>query len=214
MHYIPRKWYCPVAVRGTVDSYFFSAPGVIGGYKVAPTHYSYGMNVHGADINTGSNFAYDTGKAKQADPARNVGVIYNNAAAGRVAGAFHGFRTNQVKRPAEKLMFADAMWFALNIYGTGMSPAWMGSPTSDYDLTKEFTNSSPGNPPLPYPPYQYNALRTIAWRHRGGALVCFFDGHVAYMRKDEIYSPGPGGTKLPNWSLWNVMDSAAPVGPN
>ena len=86
----------------------------------------------------------------------------------------------------------------MNIYGTGMTPAWMGSPTSDYDLTKEFTNSSPGNPPLPYPPYQYNALRTIAWRHRGGAMVCFFDGHVAYLRKDEIYMPGPGGTKLPN----------------
>ena len=31
---------------------------------------------------------------------------------GTCAGAFHGFRTNQVKRPSEKLMFADAMWFA------------------------------------------------------------------------------------------------------
>ena len=210
--YVPNKWYCPKAARGQQDGYFFLAPNVIGGYKVAPMHYSYGMNVHGADINTGNNYAWDTAKCTQADPTRQAGVTYGIKNAGIVAGMFHGFKANQVKRPADKLMFADAMWFCLNVYGSGAAPAWMGAPTSDYDLTKEFTNSNPGNPPLPWPPYSYNAYRTIAWRHRGTANVCFFDGHVANLHKDEIYKPGPGGTKLPNYNLWNVMDSAPPVG--
>jgi prepilin-type processing-associated H-X9-DG protein len=112
-------------------------------------------------------------------------------------------------------MFADAMWFALNIYGSGIPTGWDGTQTggSDYDNTKEHTNANPGNPPIDYGNGTYNSERTIAWRHRGGAMVCFFDGHVAYLRKDEIYKPGPNNTKLPNYALWNVMDSAAPVGP-
>jgi prepilin-type N-terminal cleavage/methylation domain-containing protein/prepilin-type processing-associated H-X9-DG protein len=217
--YLPRKWYCPTAASShRKDSYYYTDGGVVAPDKVMPTHYSYGMNVHGADANDGSRFAWDESKAKQADPKRNFDangapLTFGIQASGRVTGALHGFRTNQVKRPAEKLMFADAMWFAINIYGTGITPAWGGAPTSDYDLTKEFTNTSPPNAPLPYSPGSYNALRTIAWRHRGGAMVCFFDGHVEYMRKDQIYTSGPGNTKLPNYNLWNVMDSAAPVGP-
>jgi len=220
--YVPKKWYCPAAQKGIAESFFLLAPGRYGPYTVAPTHYSYGMNVHGADIGSpaspgpGGCIAYDPDKAPQADNSRNTGIVLGVKNAGIVTGAFHGFRSNQVKRPADKLMFADAMWFCLNIYGSGAKPAgisgWRGFPTSDYDITKEWTNSSPPNSPLPWPPGGYDNLRTIAWRHRGGANVCFFDGHVVYMHKDEIYTSGPGGTKLPNWSLWNVMDSAPPVG--
>ena len=115
-----------------------------------------------------------------------------------------------------KLMFADAMWFALNIYGSGCNPAWDGyeDGASDYDYAGENTNKSPnGVQRSKLPSGAFNTERTIAWRHRNGANVCFFDGHVAWMNKADIYKPGPGGTKLPNYPLWNVMDSAAPVGP-
>jgi prepilin-type processing-associated H-X9-DG protein len=212
--YVPvGKWYCPAAWRGQQDSYWFSAPNVIGG-KVSPMHYSYGMNVHGADLNAGTCFAWDTSKAPQADPARNTGVLFGILASGRATGAVHGFRFNQVRRPADKVMFADAMWFALNIYGSGMTQGWDGTQPggSDYDNTLEHTNANPGNGPINYGNGTYNSERTIAWRHRGGANICFFDGHVAWTRKDNIYTPGPAG-KLPNYSMWNVMDSAAPVGP-
>jgi prepilin-type processing-associated H-X9-DG protein len=209
------KWYCPDSGRLDVlqDSYWYSSPGVIGG-TVVPMHYSYGMNVHGADLNAGSNFAWDASKAPQADPARNP-AIFTIANSGRATGAVHGFRFNQVKRPAEKLMFADAMWFALNIYGSGMTTGWGGTQPhgSDYDVTLEHTNSHPPNRSIDYGDGTYNTERTIAWRHHGGANVCFFDGHVAWLRKDEIYTPDAGGNKLPNYKLWNVMDSAAPVGP-
>ena len=216
--YVPLgKWYCPRAQKGQIDSYYFLAPGRIGPEKVVPVHYSYGMNVHGADINTGACNAWDSSKCTQADPSRQAGQTYGIKNSGIATGMFHGFKVNQVKRPSEKLMFADAMWFCINIYGSGAkvgsATGWMDSPTSDYDLTKEFTNSNPGNPPLPWPPHSYNAFRTIAWRHKDTATVCFFDGHVASLRKDEIYKVGPGNTKLPNYALWNVMDSAAPVGP-
>jgi prepilin-type processing-associated H-X9-DG protein len=214
--YVPvGKWYCPAAARGQQDGYFFISAGVVGPYKVAPMHYSYGMNVHGADINTSTNFAWDQAKAPQADPARNTGVIFGILSSGRAIGAVHGFRANQVRRPSDKIMFADAMWFAINIYGSGMTVGWDGTQPggSDYDNTKEATNANPGNPPITYGNGTYNSERTIAWRHRGGANICFFDGHVAWTRKDGIYTPGTGGQKLPNYAMWNVMDSAAPVGP-
>jgi prepilin-type processing-associated H-X9-DG protein/prepilin-type N-terminal cleavage/methylation domain-containing protein len=224
--YMPKKWYCPVAFRGEQEGYFLVAPGQIGAYKVSPTHYSYGMNVHGADINTGTCYALDLSKAPQADPARNTVITktgmayfnsdYNGGKGPQVYGAVHGFRGNQVRRPAEKAMFADAMWFCINVYGTGINPPWDGTQDggSDYEKVGERTNANPTNTgqAVPFGNGTYNNERTIAWRHKGYANVCFFDGHVEALRKDSIYKPGPGNTKLPNYNLWNVMDSAPPVG--
>jgi prepilin-type processing-associated H-X9-DG protein len=213
--YVPKgRWYCPAAQRGQQESNFYLYPNVVGPYGVVPLHYSYGMNVHGADINTGNCYAYDAGKAPQADPARNTGVVFGILASGMVKGAYHGFRTGQVKSPGDKIMFADAMWFAMNIYGSGMDQGWDGTQNggSNYDNTLEHTNANPGNPPIEYGNGTYNTERSIAWRHRGGAMVCFFDGHVAYMRKDSLYINGAGGKKLPNYALWDVMGCAPPVG--
>jgi prepilin-type processing-associated H-X9-DG protein len=172
------------------------------------------MNVHGADINTGNCYAWDTVQAPQADPNNNTGVTFGVLAAGRVTGAVHGFRISQVKRPADKIMFADAMWFAINIYGSGQDLGWDGTQTggSNYDNSQEHTNANPGNPPIAYGNGTYNNERTIAWRHRGGAEVCFFDGHVAWVAKGSLYITGPTGQKLPNYAMWNVMDSLPPVG--
>jgi prepilin-type processing-associated H-X9-DG protein len=51
-----------------------------------------------------------------------------------------------------------------------------------------------------------NTQRTIAWRHKGGANVVFFDGHGQWLRKDEIYSKDSSGKIIRNEKLWNVMD--------
>jgi prepilin-type processing-associated H-X9-DG protein/prepilin-type N-terminal cleavage/methylation domain-containing protein len=215
--YSPMKWYCPSALRGQNDVYFWIATGQVGAYKVAPTHYAYGMNVHGVDINTGTCKAWDQSKAPQADPALNAALAtYNLGKGPQVYGAVHAFRASQVKRPAEKLMFADAMWFCLNVYGTGIDPPWDGTQSggSDYEKVKERTNANPTNfgQAVAFGNGTYNTERTTAWRHRGYANVCFFDGHVEALAKDSIYKPGPSNTKLPNYALWNVMDSAPPVG--
>jgi prepilin-type processing-associated H-X9-DG protein/prepilin-type N-terminal cleavage/methylation domain-containing protein len=230
--WVPYKWACPLARPGLDDAIFClkkTPTLVMGPYHVVPLMYSYGMNVHGADLGSpdkplpGPCYAWDPVKAPQADIALNsrtqpiTGISEGSVRSwnvGIVTGAVHGFRVNQVKRPADKLMFADASYFAINIYGTGIEPSWDQDKeqTSDYDLIKDKLRVSPPNPPLLYPPGNYNAFRTIAWRHRGGAMVCFFDGHVAYLKKDEFYTPGPNGTKLPRYELWNVMDSTGKVG--
>src|SRR6185503_19618247 len=83
--------------------------------------------------------------------------------------SFHGFRNSQVRRPADKIFLADAMYFWINEWGSGVNPGWQGK-ISNYDITKETTHTSyPGG----------NTERTVAWRHKKRlANVCFFDGHV------------------------------------
>jgi len=203
--YVTKKWYCPNAVRAltaatpdpndhTNDVYF-------------PLHYSYGMNVMGVDIPSVMNppgpfAATESGsfpdvwdsRATQASPALPVNK------------RFHGFKPSQVKRPAEKLQFADAMYMVINPYGIG-APTMPGYPgwhnfKSNYDLTGESTNNGNANG---IPP-GCDTQRSIAWRHRKGANVVFFDGHGEWLRKDALYSIDATGKIVRNARLWNVMD--------
>jgi prepilin-type processing-associated H-X9-DG protein len=100
-----------------------------------------------------------------------------------------------VKRPAEKLFMADGLYIVLNIQGSGVRPG-MNNRESNYDYTKESTQVTG---PL-------DTRRTTAWRHKGKANVLFFDGHVASLRKDEIYSKDETGKIIGNTRLWKVMD--------
>jgi len=52
----------------------------------------------------------------------------------------------------------------------------------------------------------FDATRMTAWRHKGGANVCFFDGHVQWLAKTDIYKVGPGNTIIGNDGLWKVLD--------
>ena len=76
-----------------------------------------------------------------------------------------------------------------------MFPGTRGA-ISNYDVTKESTLV--GAP--------YNTARETVWRHRGYANVCFFDGHAASLRKDEIYSLDAAGNIIGNDKLWKVME--------
>jgi prepilin-type processing-associated H-X9-DG protein len=51
----------------------------------------------------------------------------------------------------------------------------------------------------------YDATRMTVWRHRGYANVAFFDGHVAALRKDEIYTVDAAGKIVTNDNLWVVF---------
>src|SRR5207237_1043832 len=94
--YVDAKYYCPKALKGTTESQVKDSNGSFMPLWVRPMHYSYGMNVQGVDVNIpgSSDYAWDASKAPQADPNLNL----------KTQGAFHGFRANSVRRPAEKLM--------------------------------------------------------------------------------------------------------------
>ena len=204
--YVTSKWFCKDALRAdlinpptdpvTKQAYF-------------PMHYSYGMNVMGVDIPNSvpgggglGGAATESGsfpdvwdqRATQADPRLKP-----------IEKIFHGFKPSQVKRPAEKLHFADAMYMVINVYGAGPNtaqyPGWHNF-KSNYDQTGESTNngSSSGIPP------GVNTQRSIAWRHKKSANVLFFDGHGELLRKDKIYDLDAAGNIIRNDKLWKVMD--------
>jgi prepilin-type processing-associated H-X9-DG protein len=149
------------------------------GLTLVPINYSYGMNVEGVD--TGANLDI------------NLAAYANGDAGGLGADAFHGYNVSNVRRPAVKLMFTDASWNLVNETGSGVSPGWQGK-ISNYDLTGDRTAS--GN---------YNPERTTDWRHEGTANVCFFDGHVDSLRKDQIYNINSSGNITGNDELWKPL---------
>ena len=182
--YVNKKWYCPMALRGVTSSFDATTNDT-----VYPMNYSTGMNVEGID----EGVALDKSKAPQADPQNDpTGTNY-----WRVV---HAYRRSQVKRPAEKLMFVDANWVIVNELGSGVSPGWQGK-ISNYDITKEYTNTGtiPGVG-------AYDVTRSTAWRHNGGANVCYFDGHVDWLKKDRIYRYDSTGKIVGNDKLWKVME--------
>jgi prepilin-type N-terminal cleavage/methylation domain-containing protein/prepilin-type processing-associated H-X9-DG protein len=176
--YVDReKWYCPTQYKNVVETYEPDS-----NFTNAPMNYSYGMNIQGIG-----------------EPGHSTPELDNPPPLQTLKG-FHGYHRNQVKRGEEKLMFVDAVGAALvNVWGSGLNPGWNGK-ISNYDLTKEFygvqTVAGVG---------AIDTQRTTAWRHRGGANVCFFDGHVQWLAKDQIYSYDAAGNIVANNALWDVM---------
>ncbi len=186
--YMPQKWTCPMAQRGGGPG--ATDPAVLDtvtGVAYFPLQYSYGMNVQGVD---GGLWGLDP--SGQIPPQLNV----------TTTAQFHGFRSNQVRRASEKLMFVDAMNIVVN--GGGCLHAGDGTATEPSYLGKECNYDKTGE--ASSPPSSQNTKRTTAWRHQGGANVCFFDGHVQWLRKDELYNADQTTGKLTvNDRLWNVM---------
>jgi prepilin-type processing-associated H-X9-DG protein len=182
--YVTQKWYCPNARGSTLEfAPTTGGPDPETQQYYFPIHYSYGMNVQGVDnpTDTANADAWDP-RAKQAAPAP-MRKTYDR---------FHGFKPSQVKRPGEKLHFADALYYVINIYGTsknqGAFPGW-NKKAGNYDLVQE----------------PFISQRSIAWRHKGGANVIFFDGHGEWMRKDLLYNTDASGNVTRNDKLWMVM---------
>ena len=187
--YVTRKWYCPNAVRAADNPNTPNANDHTN-QRYYPMHYSYGMNVMGIDINTetGANDDVWDPRATQADPALATDK------------RFHAFKPSQVKRPGEKIQFADAMYYVINVYGVGPNTAlykgWHNR-ISNYDTTGETVYADTNG---------INTQRTTAWRHKGGANAVFFDGHGEWMRKDRLYDRDAGGNIIRNDRVWSVMN--------
>jgi prepilin-type processing-associated H-X9-DG protein/prepilin-type N-terminal cleavage/methylation domain-containing protein len=176
--YFTAEMMCPVLVKilpGTPDAET--------GFTLYPPHYAYGMNVQGVD---------EYGTVAQDVPMPP-----------QILKLHHGYHIRQVKRSSEKLMFADATFFAINSRGSGVSPGW-NNKISNWDKIGDGYTSHSG-PSAPFGGGAYDAQRTTAWRHSGGANVLFFDGHVAKLPKDEIYNYDSGGNIVVNDKLWDVM---------
>jgi prepilin-type processing-associated H-X9-DG protein len=186
--FVTSKWFCKNAVRAGLNP---TPTDPITKQAYFPIHFSYGMNVQGVDIaeNAANADVWDP-RAQQAAPAP-IRFAYNR---------FHGFKPSQVKRPGEKLHFADAMYMVINVYGTAPNAAgffgWHKM-ISNYDLVKENTYNNVNG---------MNSQRSIAWRHRGSANVIFFDGHGETMRKDLLYNKSATGNIIRNDKLWKVME--------
>jgi prepilin-type processing-associated H-X9-DG protein len=179
--YVDRaKWYCPTETREFATGNEVYEPGVNNWFL--PMNYSYGMNVQGIDEDGHTPNAQDVPAPVQ------------------VKKGFHGYHRSQVKRPSEKLMFVDANCQALvNVYGSGVFPGWNGK-ISNFDQVGLKTGA--GTLPAGG---AYDATRTTAWRHKGGANVCYFDGHVQWLHKEFIYKRDTAGNIAPNMDLWDVM---------
>jgi prepilin-type processing-associated H-X9-DG protein len=89
----------------------------------------------------------------------------------------------------------DAMYFAVNVYGSGISPGYRNQ-KSNYDDIGESTAVTGG----------VHSQRTTAWRHKKGANVVFFDGHGEWLPKTKIYDRDSSGKIIRNDKLWKVMD--------
>ena len=165
------------------------------GQQLFPPQPQYGMNVEG--ISADSNLAANpTPWAVPDDPALG---------SKRGSGCF-GYKRAQVRRPAEKLRFVDAMTVnpanapgVVDKSGSGVFPGTNGK-ISNYDQVQERVNfgTLPGGE-------AFDATRMTVWRHRGGANVAFFDGHCAWLRKDEIYTRDNTGKIVTNDKLWDVL---------
>ena len=87
-----------------------------------------------------------------------------------------GHRVDGIQNPAEKLQFIDGIdwwtdWRAAN-YINGWDK--LGQRRSD-----DYRDGSIIGSPLVYAP--------VFYRHSEGALIGFYDGHAAYLKKEQIF---------------------------
>lgn len=182
--YLPQGFVCPAATR--LLSNVISDNN---GKQYFPVSTQYGMNVEGIDNTPDNSTTPWAGK--------------RNAAAPNGPGVF-GYKMSKVRRAAEKLFIVDAMCAGtaciVDESGSGQFPGTNGK-VSNYDLVQERVS---GGGPIPGVG-AYDSTRMTVWRHRGGANVAFFDGHVATLPKESIYNRDTTGKIVGNDALYKVM---------
>lgn len=181
--YVPKGLTCPVASR-----YLSNVVNNAQGEQLFALGPSYGMNIEGI-VNTKTTPQPTPWAMKTSDGGD---------------GQF-GYKMSQIKHGAEKLRWVDAncgeTQAAVDESGSGVFPGTDGR-DSNYDDVQERTGG--GTLPSGKP---YQAKFMTAWRHKGGANVAFFDGHVAWLRKDEIYNRDSTGKIVGNDKLWKVLQN-------
>jgi prepilin-type N-terminal cleavage/methylation domain-containing protein/prepilin-type processing-associated H-X9-DG protein len=108
-----------------------------------------------------------------------------------------GHMSQSLKRPGEKLAFIDGIdwytqWGANADYALGWDKLGQAS-------IADYRNTTKIDPPIYHP---------IIYRHSEGANVVFYDGHISYMKKKEIFvrevcPPAKPGMWVADMGLWN-----------
>ncbi len=215
----PPKYLCPSANGvGGLTIWSGTAGEAIGIDLVQMTTY-YGMNVTGVDYITGGNGAGSGAYDGVPDPFLTPYCrLEANGATGPTPPVtdFHGYKASQVRSSSEKVMFADAQYWEINVNGcvafdhdlqgvplnhgsvTGESSS-DSARTSDYAFFGERTSASTLNGQTIDP------NRSIAYRHNKGANIIFFDGHGEWRHRDFIRRICDGNWHSPQDRMWYVI---------
>jgi prepilin-type N-terminal cleavage/methylation domain-containing protein/prepilin-type processing-associated H-X9-DG protein len=102
---------------------------------------------------------------------------------------WYGWKTNQVRAPAEKIFFTDALG-DVSYGGPPTVP-----PHSMKYLPTSYAPNAPGWGEIYGPPDFSNIL---CYRHSMGANVLFYDGHCEWMRYDALWYD----SSMPNDPRW------------
>jgi prepilin-type N-terminal cleavage/methylation domain-containing protein/prepilin-type processing-associated H-X9-DG protein len=183
--YCPGAWYHDYSHYVPLDAW------------VRPMHYSYGINVEGVDTDSvpWTHPSLNLALAPQADPALN-----QPPAAAHEYGSFAGYRASQVKRAAEKLFMADALWININMHGVSNKADSIRGYEGNYDIVHESHDVKTNG---------IDIYRSTAWRHGNNnyANVLFFDGHVALTHKSTLFTgDSHAGTAKGDPRIWKVLE--------
>jgi prepilin-type processing-associated H-X9-DG protein/prepilin-type N-terminal cleavage/methylation domain-containing protein len=123
----------------------------------------------------------------------------------RLSDAFNAglyVKASQVKRSAEKIQMMDGNWFYLE-------GPWMNntSPTASASSNRVETLASPADWRVKWDLFgdrePGGAIPImVEYRHKQGANVLFYDGHVSWMAKQDIHGSDP----MTNGRIWNILD--------
>jgi prepilin-type N-terminal cleavage/methylation domain-containing protein/prepilin-type processing-associated H-X9-DG protein len=118
------------------------------------------------------------------------------------AGLF--VQLSAIPRSAEKMQLTDGNWFYLDgPWMDNTSPATSGSgPAADPATSSPADWRTKWNVFNDREPNGSNPPITVSYRHKEGANVLFYDGHVSWMRKQDIHTDDP---KI-NARMWNILD--------
>ena len=119
-----------------------------------------------------------------------------------------GHVSQSMKRPGEKLAFIDGIdWYTQWGANADYTVGW--------DLLGQASLADYRDKVQPIGPLPGSVWHPIIYRHSEGANVVFYDGHVSYMRKQEIFIradwnapfPKKPGIWVSNFGLWKKVAS-------
>jgi prepilin-type processing-associated H-X9-DG protein len=130
------------------------------------------------------------------DPTRTTRTLSNAFNAGLFVKAA------QVKRSSEKIQAMDGNWFYLE--GPWMNNA---SPTTSGSSNRAEVLASPADWRVKWDLFgdrePGGAIPImVEYRHKQGANVLFYDGHVTWMAKQDVHTSDP----MVNGRIWNILD--------
>ena len=94
-------------------------------------------------------------------------------------------KLSQVRKPADKMQMIDGNWFYLDGPGFNTPADWR----TKWDVFGEREPSA------------INPI-AVAYRHKQGANILFYDGHVGWLRKQDIHTNDVEFNK----KLWNILE--------